>query len=86
MKQGRPLRTRILSLLLLAAPASMAFAHPGHDHAITPPGHPLHFVIEPFHLMQGLALVALGAASFAAGQALRAGCHRLSLLRLKDRR
>jgi hypothetical protein len=37
------------AVALVAAASSTVMAHPGHEHALTPPQHPLHMVIEPQH-------------------------------------
>ncbi len=46
------MKPKILSLAgaLLAATSSSAWAHPGHEHPVTPPEHPMHWFIEPEHV------------------------------------
>jgi hypothetical protein len=86
MKYGLSLRARAVAIALLAAPVSQIWAHPGHEHPVVPPGHPLHGFLEPQHLLQGLGLALIALVSYKAGRGLHAAFDRLSLIRQKARR
>lgn len=86
MKSGLLLRARVVSIALLAAPVSLVWAHPGHEHPVTPPGSPLHMLVEPEHVIQVLALAGIVVVSYKVGQCLHAAFARLTLHRQKARR
>ena len=85
MKSGLSLRIHGVFVMLLAAPVSL-WAHPGHEHPVTPPGHPMHWLIEPGHVLQGLALACITFVSYKSGRYLRAAFEHLTPVRGKARR
>ena len=41
----------------LFANASAAWAHPGHEHPVTPPQSPMHWFVEPSHVMEWMGIL-----------------------------
>jgi hypothetical protein len=61
MKHRNSLTISLTRTVVFLGTTASALAHPGHQHPVTPPEHPLHWFIEPQHLLGwiGLACVVL---------------------------
>ncbi|MDB6137112.1 MAG: hypothetical protein JWO94_184, partial [Verrucomicrobiaceae bacterium] len=59
MKPKYSFNTVAMVAAAIVAGASSAWAHPGHEHPVTPPGSPLHWFLEPEHLLNWAGMAAV---------------------------
>ena len=86
MITGLSMRARAVSIALVACPVTIAWGHPGHEHPVTPAGHPMHWFIEPDHALQALGLLCVACVSYKLGKNLRGVFEGIALRRQKASR
>ena len=57
------------SVAVLSLTASPAWAHPGHEHPVTPPNSPMHWFLEPQHFLGWVGIACVLIAFYKARQA-----------------